>query len=194
MKKTLPDLAGLLDGLAKAGSKEDEMSVRDMRDTVGRRSFAPLLLTTSLIGFTPLGGVPGVPTALAILIVLIAAQIVLGRQSLWLPSFLLDRKVKGRKVQSAAKSLQPFARLVDKAIRPRLTFLTERPSSYVLAIACILIAVTVPPLELVPFVDMPLWAALAAFALALAAHDGLLAIAAFILTATGLTLVCLALL
>jgi hypothetical protein len=194
MAKALPDLFGLLDGLAKAGRKENEMSVRDVRDTVGRRSFAPLLLTTSLIGFTPLGGVPGVPTTLAILIVLIAAQIVVGRQALWLPRFLLDRKVKGRKVASAAKSLQPFARLVDRAIRPRLTFLTERPSSYVIAITCILIAVTVPPLELVPFVDMPLWAALAAFALALAAHDGLLAIAAFILTATGLTLICLALL
>src|SRR5829696_9765890 len=118
MAKALPDLVGLLDGLAKAGRKENEMSLREVRDTVGRRSFAPLLLTTSLIGFTPLGGVPGVPTTLAVLIVLIAAQIVVGRQALWLPRFLLDRKVKGRKVASAAKSLQPFARLVDRAIRP----------------------------------------------------------------------------
>lgn len=58
-----------------------------------------------------------------------------------------------------------------------------------IALVCILIALTVPPLELVPFIDMPLWAALAAFALALVAHDGLLAIAAFILTAIGAGLV-----
>jgi hypothetical protein len=48
---------------------------------------------------------------------------------------------------------------------------------------------TVPPLELVPFIDMPLWAALAAFALALVAHDGLLAIAAFVLTVLGAGLI-----
>jgi hypothetical protein len=49
---------------------------------------------------------------------------------------------------------------------------------------CILIALTVPLLELVPFVDMPLWGALVTFSLALAAHDGLLAIAAFVLQAS----------
>ena len=183
------NLDGLLQGLAKAGLKQDELSVRDLRDVVGRRSFAPLLLTTSLIGFTPLGGIPGVPTTLAVVIGLIAVQIVLGFKSLWLPRFLLDRKVKGRKLQKAAKSLQPVARVIDKAIRPRLTFLTERPASYVIALVCILIALSVPPLELVPFIDMPLWAALTAFSLALVAHDGLLAIAAFILTAIGAALV-----
>ena len=156
---------------------------------VGRRSFAPLLLTTSLIGFTPLGGIPGVPTTLAVVIGLIAVQIVVGFKSLWLPRFLLDRKVKGQKLQKAATSLQPVARVIDKAIRPRLTFLTERPASYVIALVCILIALSVPPLELVPFIDMPLWAALTAFCLALVANDGLLAIAAFILTAMGLALI-----
>ena len=100
----------------------------------------------------------------------------------------------GKKLQQAAKSLQPAARVIDKAIRPRLTFLTDRPFLYVIALICILIALTVPPLELVPFVDIPLWAALAAFSLAMAAHDGLLAIAALILTGTGLILLAIVLL
>ena len=179
------NLHELLDCLAAAGHKDSDLSLRDLRDEIGRRSFAPLLLATSLIGFTPVGGIPGVPTTLAVLISLVAVQIVLGCKSLWLPNFILDRKVDGRKLEKAVKTLQPTARVIDRVIKPRLTFLTHRPSSYVIALVCILIALTVPPLELVPFIDMPLWAALAAFSLALVAHDGVLAIAAFILTAVG---------
>ena len=102
---------------------------------------------------------------------------------------MLNRKVDGPNLERAVKKLKPAARVVDRVIRPRLTFLTEGPSSYVIAIVCLLIALTVPPLELVPFIDVPLWAALAAFGLALVAHDGLLAITAFVLTAIGAGLI-----
>lgn len=139
------------------------------------------------MGFTPLGGIPGVPTVLATIVVIIAVQIGMGFDSLWLPRFLLDRGVEGKKLMRGAKSLRPVARVIDKAIRPRLTFLTERPSSYVIAMVCVMIALTVPPLELVPFVDVPLWAALVAFSLALVAHDGLLAIGTFVVGGAGLT-------
>ena len=188
MKTHPPNLVGLLGDLAKAGREHGEVSVRDLLNIVGRRSFAPLLLIASLIGFTPLGGIPGVPTLLAVLVILIAVQIILGLNKSLASRFSVEPQVDGQKLERAVKSLQPVARVVDKAIRPRLTFLTDRPSLYVIALICILIAFTVPPLEFVPFVDLPLWAALAAFSLALAGHDGLLAIAAFILTATGLML------
>lgn len=194
MTKKPPNLVGLLAELAKAGRDHKEISVRDLRDIVGTRSFAPFLLMVSLIGFTPIGGIPGVPTILATIVVLAASQLILGFNSLWLPTFVLDRMIDGQKLEKSAKSLRPFARMIDKVIRPRLTVLTNRPFLYVAALLCILIAVTVPPLELVPFVDLPLWAALVAFSLALAAHDGLLMIFALGLTATGVVLVGIALL
>ena len=123
-----------------------------------------------------------------------AVQIVMGFESLWLPKFLLDRKVEGKRLVRGAKSLRLVARAIDTAIRPRLTFLTQRPTSYVIAVVCVMIALTVPPLELVPFVDIPLWAALVAFSLAPVAHDGLLTIAAFVLTITGAILIGIAVL
>jgi len=123
-----------------------------------------------------------------------AVQIVMGFENLWLPKFLLDRKVEGKRLVRGAKSLRLVARAIDTAIRPRLTFLTQRPTSYVIAVVCVMIALTVPPLELVPFVDIPLWAALVAFSLAPVAHDGLLAIAAFVLTITGAILIGIAVL
>jgi hypothetical protein len=187
------DLEELLEQLESAGGRGKEVSVREVRDAIGRRAFAPLLLLVSLVGFTPLGGIPGVPTALAVIVILVAGQVALSRRHLWAPAFVLDRQVEKRKLQKSARALKPFARWVDKVIRPRLTFLTEPPWSAVIAVTCVLLALTVPPFELVPFVDLPLWGAMVAFSLALFAHDGVLAIIAFILTAVGVVLVAMTL-
>jgi hypothetical protein len=51
-----------------------------------------------------------------------------------------------------------------------------------------------PPLEIVPFAASTAGAAISAFALSLLAHDGLLAVVAFVLTGTAATLMFRALL
>jgi hypothetical protein len=188
------DLEELLEQLEEAGGRGTEISVREVRDAIGRRAFAPLLLVVSLLGFTPLGGVPGVPTTLAVIVILIAGQVALGRRQLWAPALVLDRQIEGRNLQKSARALKPFARAVDRVIWPRLSFLTEPPWSAAIAATCVLIALTVPPFEFVPFLDLPLWGAMVAFSLALFAHDGVLAIVAFLLTAIGIVLTAMALL
>ena len=147
------------------------------------------MLVTSLVAFTPLGVVPGVPTTLALVIIFVSMRMILQYNHIWLPRVILDRKIDRHKLDIGIKRLAPFARASDRVIRPRLTFLTHRPSSYVIALICVLLALTLPPLELLPIVDIPLWAAILAFSLALVAHDGALAIAAFILTAVGVGLI-----
>lgn len=188
------DLKGLLEQLEEAGGRDKDISLREVRDAIGRRAFAPLLLMVSLLGFTPLGGIPGVPTALAVMVILIAGQVALGRGQLWVPALVLDRNIERRNLQKSARALKPFARWVDKVICPRLSFLTEPPWSGVIALTCVLLALTVPPFELVPFVDLPLWGAMVAFSLALFAHDGVLAIVAFVLTGLGIVLAAMTLL
>lgn len=186
--KRTPNLSYMLDRLAAAGRKEKDVPVRHIRDEVGPRSFGPLLLAASLVGLTPIGAAPGIPSLLALFIGLIAAQMLFGRQSLWLPGFLLNRKIEGKKLVKGARKLRGVAQWLDGYVGPRLEGLTRRPSSYIVAAVCLAIALTVPPFELLPFVDLPLWGALVAFGLALTTHDGLLAIAAFVLTATGIIL------
>ena len=50
----------------------------------------------------------------------------------------------------------------------------------------LVLALAVPPLEFVPLIDMPLWAAIIALSVALATHDGLVAIIAFVITIASL--------
>jgi hypothetical protein len=184
-RKAPANLAGLLDELAAFG-KEQNVSVRHILDTMGRRSFAPLLLFASLTGFTPLGWMPGMPTLLAAFIVLTAGQLAIGQPRLWLPKLMLELSVPGRKLERAAIKLKPFGRFVDTFIRPRLSFLTEPPFSSVIGLICVILAVTVPPLELVPLIDIPLWVAIVIFSLALFAHDGVLALIALAFTTVGI--------
>lgn len=178
----------MLNRLASAGRKEKHVPLRHIRDEIGPRSFGPLLLAVSLIGLTPIGAAPGIPSVLALFIGLIAAQLLAGRENLWLPRFLLERKIEGKKLVHGARKWRRAAKMIDTYLCPRLVYLTRRPATNVIAAVCLAIALTVPPFELLPFVDLPLWGALVAFGLALTTHDGVLAIAAFILTATGIAL------
>ena len=191
-RRQVQNLSRLLSELKQAARKK-EVTLRDLRDAIGRRAFAPMLLVTSLIGFTPLGGIPGVPSTLAMIVILIGSQIAIGRDTIWAPRSLLDLQVDPRKVQRAVRALKPLARRVDFVVRPRLEFLTAPPWSLAIVALCLLLALSVPPLEFIPFVDWPLWGAMAAFSLSLFAHDGLLAIVALALTALGVYLIAIAL-
>ena len=190
-RRKVTDLTHLLKELDEAG-QDKKVTVRDLRDGIGRRAFAPMLLLASLLGVTPLGGIPGVPTTLALIVLLIAGQLALGRDSVWAPRRLLDMHIDAGKLQRAVRALKPLAQRVDKVIRPRLTVLTDPPFSWVIVAACVLLALSVPPLEFIPFVDWPLWGAMVAFSLALFAHDGVLALVAFALTGLGAYLVAMA--
>ena len=183
------DLQSLLERLSKAGAAHEEVTIGDLVRAVGKRSFAPILLAASILGFTPLGAVPGIPTTLAVIIILVASQILLGCRSLWLPQFLRHRQIKGSSLAEATAFLKPAGRIIDRFTRPRLVCLTEGSFSRLIALVCVLLSLAVPPLEFVPLLDIPLWGVITAFSLALATHDGLLAIVAVLFTPISIYLI-----
>jgi hypothetical protein len=180
------DLETLLQKLSDRAAKDPSFTVGELLQSLGRRSFAPVLLIAAAIGFTPFGVVPGMPTVLAVVIIVVTAQIILGRRHLWLPEFIRKKSLSRRNTLRTVEILKKPARFLDRIVRPRLAFLTEKPFSIFLAAACLVLALAVPPLELVPLVDMPLWAAILALSFALATHDGLVAIIAFVITIASL--------
>jgi hypothetical protein len=67
-----------------------------------------------------------------------------------------------------------------------MRFLTHNGGSHLAALVCIVIAVLTPPLELLPFSATMNGVILSALGLSLVTHDGLLALAAYLLTITVL--------
>lgn len=173
----------LLDHIATTTERQERVSLELVVHAIGQRSFAPLLLLVGIILFSPLSGIPGVPTTMAVLVLLVAVQLLLGRRHFWLPQWLLRRSITKGKLLRALKWLQKPARFIDRWLQPRLVLLVGRTGTYVIAAICAVIALALPAMEIVPFSATIAGMALTAFGLALVAHDGALALFAFAVTA-----------
>lgn len=165
-----------------ASGAGDHVSVAEIMQSVGQRSFGPLLLVPGLLLVSPLSGIPGSGTIGGLIIGLVSLHLALGRTRIWLPRFVLARAVPRRRLEDALSFLKPAIRVVDRLINRRLSFLTEGAFARLIGLVCLTIACFMPPMELVPLSNSLMAATVSLFALALVAHDGLLAALAFLAT------------
>ena len=181
-----PESVGdILDRLEQIARAEGDVSLGKVVEALGNRSHGPFLLIPALIDISPVGGIPGLPTLLGAIIILVAAQMLLGRKHLWLPGFVTRRSLSPEKTCKTTAKLRGLARFLDRWFHGRMPRLTRGPFVRVAAGLCILLALTVPPLELLPFATTAPMAAIAAFGLALLVRDGLLMIIAMVLAAAA---------
>lgn len=181
-------LAEVVEQVTHSGEPGEPISVDEIIEAIGQRSFGPLIVVPGLIVLSPLSGMPGVPTLGGIAVLMIAGQMLLGRESPWLPELLRRRTISNDRMAKAGSFLMPVARFVDRFTGRRLVWLTRKPYSYLIAAACVLIALVMPPLEVIIFANVVTAAAISAFGLALVADDGLLAAIAFALAAGSIGL------
>jgi hypothetical protein len=179
------DLEDLIGHILKITPDQGRLSVADLMDAIGRRSFGPLILLPSLVALSPVGAIPGLPAVTSAIIILLTLQILTGHQHFWLPRWLKDRTIDGPKLEKGLRAFIPVARFVDHLLRPRMTYFTKGPCFYALVVLILAVACITPILELVPLGGIPPNAALVAFALAITAHDGLWALVAFVFTAAS---------
>ncbi|KAA9008980.1 exopolysaccharide biosynthesis protein [Histidinibacterium aquaticum] len=175
----------ILDSLHHAAERDGSISVDETVDALDHRGYGPFLFVPALVEITPIGGIPGVPTLLAVIIAIFAAQIAWGREDLWLPGVLSKRTVKASRMRQAADSLQPIARRLDRWFPGRLPQLTRTSVIRTAGVICLLLCFTVPPLELIPFASTAPMAAIATFGLAFSLRDGLLMAIGYALTAVA---------
>jgi hypothetical protein len=189
MTSRLTNIEELLDRIRAAAKDKKQVTVNALYKEVGDRSFGPLILLAGLVTLAPLlGDIPGVPTTVGLVVILVTSQMVIGRSHFWLPKFLLNRSVSSAKLRKALSWLQRPARFVDRLIGPRLVGLTGGAATRVIAGLCLLIGTAMPLMDFVPFTANIAGAALTAFGLSIIARDGLLAIGAFVFTALAVWL------
>lgn len=174
----------LLDSIQASAQGRDYISVGKMMDSVGRRSFGPMVLLAGVILVTPLSGVPGIPTIMGLLTLLTLGQLFLGLNHFWLPGWLVHRRIARHRLQKALQWLRPSARRVDRFTRPRFSLLVNGPGLYLMALGCMVISVVMPATEVVPFSSSIGGLALTAFGLAMISRDGMLALFAWAISLT----------
>lgn len=180
MSQEITSLEQMLDRIVASADSKGRVSFGRIVESVGDRSFGPLLLMVGVIMTSPLSGMPGVPTTMGVLVLLIAGQLLFRREHFWLPAWVLKRSLEQRKVKKAIDWLRPPARFVDRWLRPRLPAFIRGGGTYLISLVCAVIAAVMPMMELVPFSAHVAGLALTAFGLALISRDGLLALMAFL--------------
>ncbi|MEG3190889.1 exopolysaccharide biosynthesis protein [Lysobacter sp. D1-1-M9] len=171
-------LTQVVHGLIELGQSQAQVSVQDIQHALGERGFGPFLLVPAIIELSPIGAIPGLPTSLALIVVLSALQLLFGRRHFWLPAFLHQRSASGERVEKAMKHVLRAARWVDKRVHPRMRWAAREPFIHISALLCILLAATVPPLELMPFASSAPFAAIGLLGLGLMVRDGVVVLVA----------------
>jgi len=162
------------------------LTIQDMLDRVGARSFGAALLVPSLILVSPLSIIPLMPTIGGLVILTISIQAFFGRDHLWLPGFLATRRLSGAQLKRAVNYLRKPAAWLDRNSRHRLRFLSASPMDRIALLAVMVVAATWPFLEILPMFTSISAGGVALIAFALMVRDGFVLIAGY--TVLGLSL------
>lgn len=175
-------LQELFSQIRQAAENTQTATLELILKVAGRKSFGSMLLIAGIITLAPIiGDIPGVPTLMGIVTFLIAIQMLMRRDNLWLPQFLLKRSVDSEKLGRALKKMHKPAGVIDRYLKPRLSFLVEGIMLYAIAAMCLLIALAMPVMEFIPFSANIAGILLTTFGLSVLTRDGLPILIGFIL-------------
>ena len=165
----------LLDAFA-VGDPDEVLQLGDVFAGLGKRSFGMLLFVSTLPAFIPIPGVGGAVSGP--LVVLVGAQLLLGRRTPWLPRFIARHGPHRHAMLRFRDRLSPWLARLERVVRPRTTAMLDyRPASAVTGLLLVLLGLllSLP----IPFTNFLFGALLLLFALALLERDGKLMMVAW---------------
>lgn len=177
MNRALSDVLDQLDGSIDG----DSVSVEQILEALGERSFASLLLIFPLIAVSPASAVPGVTAVVAAIVFLLVGQMILGRKYVWLPAFVRHRRISSGALRKGTGWLRKPVAFVERGLKARWTFLVHRPWLYVPLCLILLLTIFMPFMELVPTSGSIASAIIALFAAGLLTRDGVVVLVSLLL-------------
>jgi hypothetical protein len=162
-------LSAVLRGLAHDGAERIE--VARLLEVFGDRSFGAVLFLFAVPNMILLP--PGASAFFGVPLMLVAAQLAWGRESLWLPERIrrwsFDRSV----FQKVVNGTRPYLRQAERLLAPRLVFLFGAFGTRLIGLGCLVLAILIAlPIPLANFLS---GLAISVFALALLQRDGIAA-------------------
>lgn len=181
-------LENVMDSAAE-DSEGENVSVGDLLDIYGHRSFGPVFILLGLfVVIPPLGAIPILPAVIGVVILLFSLQMLFGQKHVWLPGFIKNRSVKRDKIKKAQKRSASTLSFLDSLVKERHGWATDGVGRYLAAIMVSALALLLIPLELVPFAVALPGVAIAMVGVALLARDGTIMLGAYALSAAALVI------
>ena len=157
----------------------EKITVSDFVKAVHREGFGFMLFLFALPAALPLPGF-GVNFIIAAPLLFLTFQQAIGRQTLWFPAWLGDKKLFSKDTfNKIIEKAMPHVKKIEKLSHPRLNFITHGAFSIIIGIAGLIMALSV-------LVPLPLTNTVPSFGIALMAigtimNDGLAVIAGAII-------------
>ena len=107
-------LSQVFEDLALTGAP---VTFGELEDALTDRSFAALLTFFAILNLLPLP--PGTGVVTGIPLVLVSIQMVLGRDSVWLPAFMLTKSISPERFRLVSNKVVPWLQWLERFIRPR---------------------------------------------------------------------------
>lgn len=174
-------LSDVLDHLEQS-VHDESVTIEEVVRKLGRKSFAALMLTFSLISTSPASAIPGITATVAAITFILVVQMILGRDCVWLPAVVMRRRLSTQKLCKGIGWLRRPVHFVERFLKARFTWLLRRPWIYLPLVLLLGLTAVMPFLEVIPTSGSLASAVIAFFAAGLLTRDG------------GLVLVSLALL
>lgn len=168
-------LSDVLDQL-EDGLTDELVCVRDIVDASGRSSFASLILIFALLCTSPASTIPGLTTATALIVFSLATQLILGKKSVWLPDFIMRRRVSRKTIVDGIAWLRQPVRFVERFLKVRFTIVFERPWLWVSLSLILCLTLFMPFMEVIPTSGSIASGVIAMFGAGLLARDGVLVV------------------
>ena len=176
----------VLRGLAEADG--ERLSVNEIVQAFGERGFGAIMLLVALLNLLPLP--PGGTTITGAPLLILAFQMMLGRETVWLPRWMCRSAVHRSGFRRGLKRVLPGLEKAERLTRPRLSWAVTGPAERLIGLACFLLScVLVLPIWLG---NMAPAAAIAVLSLGLIQRDGALVLIGWGVVAVAVGLLVLA--
>ena len=151
------------------GWQADRVRLRDVVDALDDRAYGLLLLVFAFPNIIP-NPVPGLSGMLGVPLILVAAQLMLGRRHPWFPAVLADRSLSTNGFRAIVLRLIPWMQKLERLLHPRFRWLCRPPLEQLLAAFCLILGIVLAlP---IPLGNTPPALAISLIALGLIEHDG----------------------
>jgi hypothetical protein len=151
-------LSAILKAIAEAQDK-DRISIGDLLEALRRRALGALMFIFAVPTALPMP--PGVSAIVGAPLLFLSFQLMLGMKP-WLPKIITDRSLSRVDFEKVVTTVAPWLAKAESIMKPRLQFLAQRPSVYLVGFACLL-------LSIILFLPIPLGNMLPSIAIAIMA-------------------------
>ncbi|KGP62493.1 sugar transporter [Legionella norrlandica] len=172
--------SSILLGIANHKELKGEITFQRILQALGERVFGIALIFFALPIALPFSFIPGVSFVFSVPILLFACQMIFARKTLWLPPIIAKRTIHHKSISKIVHSFVPYLIRVEYFLKPRWTFMTNRPMEIITGsvIFCLAMFLMLP----IPFSNFIFAIVIIIFGLGLIEKDGFLIVLGHLVT------------